>query len=198
MQPHPIARGARIYLAGPEVFLPDARAIGEEKARLCAAAGFEGIFPLDAALDLTGLSKLDQATRIYRADVGIMRRCDLMIGNLTPFRGVSMDSGTAFEAGFMRALGRPVLGYTNTALDYRARADLYRARRPAWPDADRADIQVEDFDLAENLMIEIAVRDSGYEIIRQTVPPGREMADLTGFAACLAMLVGHRPDGPEA
>ena len=39
----------RIYLAGPEVFLPDARVIGEAKARLCAAAGFEGIFPLDAA-----------------------------------------------------------------------------------------------------------------------------------------------------
>ena len=186
--PHPNAPKPRIYLAGPEVFLPDARGLGEAKARLCGTAGYEGIFPLDAALDLTGLSKHAQAGRIYSADVGIMRSCDLMIGNLTPFRGVSMDSGTAFEAGFMRALGKPVLGYTNTPLDYRARADLYRQNPRHWPDADRAEIAVEDFGLSENLMIEIAIAESGYEVVRRAVAPGQEMTDLAGFEACLAML----------
>ena len=192
----PSRRPHRIYLAGPEVFLPEARALGEAKARLCAAAGFDGVFPLDGALDLARLGKGEQARRIYRADVDIMRRCDLMIGNLTPFRGVSMDSGTAFEAGFMRALGRPVLGYTNTALDYRARAEAYRAgsaRAPhAWPDADRPDIAVEDFDLTENLMIEMAVRESGFEVVRRQVAPGTEMTDLDGFAACLHALAATR------
>lgn len=189
--PHPTGP-KRIYLAGPEVFLPEARAIGEAKARLCAAAGFEGIFPLDTSLDLQGLSKAEQAARIYRADVDIMHRCDVMIGNFTPFRGVSADSGTAFEAGFMRALGKPVLGYTNTALDYRARADRYRAQArthaPTWPDADRPDMAVEDFELTENLMIEIAVRDSGFDIVHRAVVPGCEMTDLAGFEACLAQL----------
>ena len=52
-----------------------------------------------------------------------MRTCDLLIANLTPFRGVSTDAGTAFEVGFMRALGRPVLGYTNTIADYRERTE---------------------------------------------------------------------------
>ena len=186
------SRRPRIYLAGPEVFLPEARRIGEAKAQLCAAAGFEGIFPLDEQLDLTGLAKRAQAERIYRADVGIMRSCDLMIGNLTPFRGVSMDSGTAFEAGFMRALGKPVLGYTNTSLDLRARAERYRAAAAAglctWPDGDRPDVVVEDFDLAENLMIEMAVVESGYAVVRRTVAAGHEMTDLAGFAACLALL----------
>src|SRR5215469_7956330 len=32
----------RIYLAGPEVFLPEARAIGAAKCRLAAEAGLEG------------------------------------------------------------------------------------------------------------------------------------------------------------
>ena len=32
----------KIYLAGPEVFLPDAVQIGQAKKRLCAAYGFEG------------------------------------------------------------------------------------------------------------------------------------------------------------
>ena len=42
----------RIYLAGPEVFLPDAQAMGARKAALCAAHGLEGVFPLDAQLNL--------------------------------------------------------------------------------------------------------------------------------------------------
>lgn len=186
-------RRARIYLAGPEVFLPEARALGEAKARLCADAGFTGIFPLDAALDLAGLAKREQARRIFRADVDIMRRCDIMIGNLTPFRGVSMDSGTAFEAGFMRALGRPVLGYTNTALDLKTRSDTYRRGAHAWPDADRADMAVEDFDLAENLMIEMAIEESGFALVRRTVSAGQEMTDLEGFAACLRMIASRSP-----
>ena len=122
----------RIYLAGPEVFLPEARAIGEAKARLAAALGFEGVFPLDAALDLAGLTGLEQARRIWAADIALMHACDVMIGNCTPFRGVSMDSGTAFEAGFMRALGKPVLGYSNIAADYSHRAQAFRFA-PAQP-----------------------------------------------------------------
>jgi nucleoside 2-deoxyribosyltransferase len=178
----------RIYLAGPEVFHPQAKEIGEAKARLCAAAGFEGIFPLDTSLDLTGLSKREQATRIYRADIEIMHRCDVMIGNLTPFRGVSMDSGTAFEAGYMRALGRPVLGYSNTIQDYRKRADGYRAASRTWPDADGPSLTVEDFELTENLMIEIAIRESGFEVVRKGVAFAAEMTDLGGFEACLEQL----------
>ena len=37
----------RIYLAGPEVFLPDPLAMGAKKVALCAKHGFEGVFPLD-------------------------------------------------------------------------------------------------------------------------------------------------------
>jgi nucleoside 2-deoxyribosyltransferase len=88
------------------------------------------VFPLDASLDLAGLAKAEQARRISAANEGLMRSCDLLIANLTPFRGVSMDAGTAFEVGFMRALGRPVLGCTNVAADYRQRAEAYRRAAP--------------------------------------------------------------------
>ena len=54
----------RIYLAGPEVFMPHAKDVGAEKARLCAEAGFEGCFPLDNVLDLAGLTKHQQAMKI--------------------------------------------------------------------------------------------------------------------------------------
>ena len=178
----------RVYLAGPEVFLPDALAVGARKAVLCTAHGLEGVFPLDAGLDLSGLAKPEQALRISAANEGLMRSCDAVIANLTPFRGVSMDAGTAFEVGFMRALGRPVLGYTNVTADYRARSEAYRRSVPqaALLDADRPEAEIEDFEGAENLMIEVAIVASGGLVVRTAVPAGQEMRDLAGFEACLA------------
>jgi nucleoside 2-deoxyribosyltransferase len=175
----------RIYLAGPEVFLPDARAIGAEKCRLATEAGLEGAFPLDAQLDLGGLPPAEQARRISIANEGLMRSCDGLIANLTPFRGVSMDSGTAFEVGFMQALGRPLAGYTNVTTDYSKRAQAFRARGPAPMDGDRADLEIEDFGLAENLMIEVAIVSSGCRVVRREVAPGTELTDLAAFAQCL-------------
>ena len=178
-------RRKRIYLAGPEVFLPDAIAFGREKDRLAADAGFEGVFPLDQALDLAGLAKGEQARSISLANEALMRTCDLLIANLTPFRGASMDAGTAFEVGFMRALGRPVLGYTNTASDYSVRATALRARGITAGDCDGPAIEIEDFGLAENLMIAIAIEESGGTVVRSSVAAGLEMAALQGFQQCL-------------
>ena len=42
----------KIYLAGPDVFLPDAVEIGRQKAAICAAHGLAGLYPLDNAIDL--------------------------------------------------------------------------------------------------------------------------------------------------
>lgn len=182
----------RIYLAGPEVFLPDALDVGREKVRLAAEAGFEGVFPLDASLDLTGLDVLEQARRIALANEGLMVSCDALIANLTPFRGASMDAGSAFEVGFMRALGRPVLGYSNVTAAYAARAGRVRTQGPFPGDADAADVDVEDFGLSENLMIEIAIRESGFEVFTQDVAAGQGMRDLRGYVRCLDALRVHR------
>jgi len=176
----------RIYLAGPEVFLPNARAVGAEKCRLAADAGLEGAFPLDAQLHLDTLPPGEQAQRISRANEDLMRSSDGLIANLTPFRGVSMDAGTAFEVGFMQALGRPLAGYTNVAAGYAERARTYRTRGPASMDCDRADLEIEDFGLAENLMIEVAILSSGGHVVRRQVLPGTELTDTAGFAQCLA------------
>jgi nucleoside 2-deoxyribosyltransferase len=183
----------RIYLAGPEVFLPEAHAVGKEKCRLCAEAAFEGVFPLDGQLDLAGLPKLEMARRIALANEALMRSCDALIGNLTPFRGVSMDSGTAFEIGFMRALGRPVLGYTNVTTAYHERGLAFRARGIPNGDGDRPDLEIEDFGLAENLMIEIAIKECGYEVVRHPGRAGLELSDLAGFIRCLADLARTYP-----
>ena len=43
-----MARPPRVYLAGPEVFLANARAIGDRKRAICTRHGLSGIFPGDA------------------------------------------------------------------------------------------------------------------------------------------------------
>lgn len=85
----------------------------------------------------------------------------------------------------MRALNRPVLGYSNVVGDYKARADAYRGLPSGLPDADAPDVDVEDFGLEENLMIAVAITQSGASVVVRAVPPGQEMRDLTGFEACL-------------
>jgi nucleoside 2-deoxyribosyltransferase len=181
------AKPLRIYLAGPEVFFPDAIAQGEEKKRLCAELGFEGVFPLDNALDGSGLPPEALAQAISHGNEALMRSSDLVIANCTPFRGVSMDAGTAFEIGFMRALGRPVFGYTNVGADYASRVRVTpEAAKASW-DAETRRADIEDFGLSENLMIAIAILDTGGEFIARDVPFDRVLSDLEAFKDCLAL-----------
>lgn len=180
-------RRLRVYLAGPEVFFPDAIAQGAEKKRLCAEAGFEGVYPLDNSVDTAGLSPEAIARVISHGNEALMRSADLLVANCTPFRGVSMDAGTAFEIGFMRALGQPVFGYSNVAADYARRVrETPAAAQAAW-DAQTRQADVENFGLAENLMIAIAVLDSAGRFVTRAVPDDRRLSDLAAFRECLAL-----------
>lgn len=184
----------RIYLAGPEVFLPNAKEQGEIKKRMCGEAGFAGVYPLDHVID--GAERLppqELARRIAHGNEGLMRSCDLLIANCTPFRGVSMDVGTAFEIGFMRALGRLVLCYSNTLADYAVRTRAAATVASVGWDRESAAADIEDFGLAENLMIAAALLDAGGEFVTTEVPPDRKLSDLAGFARCLALARERRP-----
>jgi nucleoside 2-deoxyribosyltransferase len=160
-----------VYLAGPEVFLPDALDIGERKKRICAQHGFTGLFPSDSDA-ASGDPHLDSAAAIFRHCVACMDRADLVIANMTPFRGVSMDVGTAVELGYMYARGVPVFGYTNVADDYGERVE-----------ADG--MSVEAFGLCDNLMCESAVVASGARVVRTTVDADVRYTDLAGFEECV-------------
>ncbi|MGH9887005.1 MAG: nucleoside 2-deoxyribosyltransferase, partial [bacterium] len=134
----------RVYLAGPDVFLPDAVAQGERKKAICRAHGLDGRYPLDVAALPPELEPRAQARALFDAMIRLMDECDAGIANLTPFRGPSMDVGTAVEIGFLHARGKRVFGYTNDPRDY--------ARRVS---ADG--LLIEAFGLCDNLMIEGAI-----------------------------------------
>ena len=175
----------RIYLAGPEVFFPNAVEQGEAKKALCAEHGFEGVYPLDNVIeDAARLSPFELAERISQSNENLMRSCDLIIANCTPFRGVSIDAGTAYEIGFMRALEKPIFGYSNTAADYAARVRAVASPHTVW-DAESIAADIEDFGLAENLMIAVPMAHSGFGLVAQAAPVDRMLSDLTAFRQCL-------------
>ena len=101
----------KIYLAGPDVFRPDALAHGEHLKQLCREHGLTGLYPLDTAI-AARLSGPEAATAIYRANIALIQEADILMANLDRFRGHEPDSGTAFEVGYAAALGKPVWAYT--------------------------------------------------------------------------------------
>ena len=100
----------KVYLAGPDVFLPDAVQIGRRKVEICARHGLIGRYPLDNPVDLTAA---DASLRIYQGLEAMMDECSAIIANLTPFRGPGADPGTVYELGYMAARGKYCLGYSN-------------------------------------------------------------------------------------
>jgi len=102
----------RIYLAGPDVFLPWSGQIFEGLKAQCERFGMVGVEPSDGGLS-DGFSGSDEelAQRIYEGNIKRIRECDGVAANLMSFRGQEPDSGTVFEVGFAVALGKPVVGY---------------------------------------------------------------------------------------
>ena len=192
----------KVYLAGPEVFLRNAIEAGAAKVEICARHGLEGRYPLDAQLDLGDLTLAERAYDIARANERLIGECDAVIANLTPFRGPGMDTGTAYEVGFMRGKGKPVFGYSNHHFSFFDRVRKFDPKplkhRPgseptmAFEDSER--MGVEQFGLNENLMIVSAIHASGGAMVIGRTKRRDRYTDLAAFEECLkqavAILIG--------
>jgi nucleoside 2-deoxyribosyltransferase len=137
-------RKPQLYLAGPEVFLPDALAHAATQRALCEQYGFTPLHPVDnglpdAAPSVAALLRLYDAVRLYRTDprpaltalpsedmrramqiylgnIRYVRECDIVVANCNAFRGALVDDGTAYELGLGNGLGKPTYGYIAAAL----------------------------------------------------------------------------------
>ncbi|MBU2767156.1 nucleoside 2-deoxyribosyltransferase [Acidithiobacillus ferrivorans] len=74
--------------------------------------------PANQNLDRPGVSgitvpgKPNDAAPVFESCLDMIRSCDAMVANITPFRGDEPDSGTVFEIATAYALGKPVVAYT--------------------------------------------------------------------------------------
>lgn len=145
-----------IYLAGPDVFFPDADARLSKLELLCKNRGLSGLRPSDggmSALSGNGINPKTMAQMIYQANVDHIRRADAVVANMSPFRGkIEPDSGTVFEIGMAIALGKPVALYLPQGLE-----DSGSRIRRLCGDNGSSDAMfgalIEDFGLPLNLML---------------------------------------------
>jgi hypothetical protein len=79
----------KIYLAGPDVFRPDAESWANSARELCRQYGFEALTPLDHCET--------EPRKICEGNLELIRKAQMVVANLNPFRGAEPDSGTAFE-----------------------------------------------------------------------------------------------------
>jgi nucleoside 2-deoxyribosyltransferase len=174
----------KIYLAGPDVFLPNVKEIGEKKKDLCKRYGFEGIFPIDAELNLKELRPYDAGMAISEANEELIRNCDFVIANITPFRGPSADVGTVFEIGFAKALGKPIFAYTNTTELFTERTMKFTGIKTNTL-RDTNNMSIEQWGMVDNLMIDGGVKKSKGCIISIDVPKIEMYTSLIAFEECL-------------
>jgi nucleoside 2-deoxyribosyltransferase len=180
----------KAYLAGPDVFLRNAMAHARAKIAICAKYGITGRPPINEDFEALAALPPDQAWRgIFRKDIEMMEDCDIIIANLTPFRGASADAGTLIEVGWYLGRGKPVYGYSNTATLF---ADRSNALLALHPDPIRG-LLIEGFGLPDNLMIPGAVEHAGGLPI--TLPADgldRAFDALDIFEQCVAQIAAAR------
>ncbi|KAG8347851.1 putative Nucleoside 2 deoxyribosyltransferase [Trypanosoma vivax] len=129
--------GKSIYIAGPAVFNADMGAAYYNGVReLLRKNGVVPLIPTD--------SKATDAPTIRAKNMEMIRNCDAVIADLSPFRGHEPDCGTAFEVGYAIAQNKAVITFTT---DQRTMRERYGAR------TDKDGLLVEDFGLPHNLML---------------------------------------------
>ena len=177
-----------VYLAGPEVFLPNAREILDLKIALTREAGLIPVTPGDLELPVTD-SKWALGLAISAIDEKLMHSADAIIANLTPFRGIAADTGTCFELGFMCAQGKPAFAYTNVKADHGERTRAHfggswstdAQGMPRGPDG----MLIEDMGFIDNLMLHGGVVNRGGAVVVGDAPKGAALTDMTAFKTVL-------------
>lgn len=181
----------KVYLAGPEVFLPNAREQLDRKIALTRAAGLVPVSPGDFAIPPQP-TKREFGHAISAIDEQMMDSADAIIANLTPYRGVGADTGTCYELGYICAQGKLAYGYTNVAADNRQRTIDHYGGAVLVDAAGRLrghdGLSIEDTEMADNLMLQGGIERRGGKLIVHDAAPAAIYTDTTAFEICLKLL----------
>ena len=148
----------KVYWVGPYVFAKSSEMMIKKMQAVAKDHNFR-LLPA-GIID----SSTEDMNALYRENLVQMKSADFMIADISQFRGVSAENGTAFSMGFMYGLGKPVFAYSGDRLLFYDRivADLVLHDRKVVETVDgriRDDHgdSLEVFDMADNLMLHGAV-----------------------------------------
>merc|ERR1711976_1020646 len=194
----------RVYLAGPDLFHKNGVEIGIKKKAILKEYGLIPYYPGDTHFDIETeyeavqddkikekkeltIEQLDDKTEkvamaIARGHEIFMRNnaCCAII-NCTPYRGPSMDAGTIYELGFMRALGKPCFGFTNAATNFNKRSRRFSGVTDETTEMDADGNRFEEFNTADNLMIDHGIL-GGIKPFK-LVKPDFDISDMSDFGS---------------
>ena len=171
-----------VYLAGPEVFLPESLCsqVAKDKKAICEKYGVAGLFPTDTLPDdifSDNYNKQEQSRIIRAACIDSMHKADAVVANITPFRGPSADAGTVFEIGFMAGLGKQVFLYSNCSEIYKGKVG-----------SDDLDMIIEDFSLVDNLMFGLTEAFDGFDVADAPLQGTDMFTDTVAFEKAIQRL----------
>jgi len=164
-----------VYLAGPDVFYPDAKQRGEDKRIALANYNLVGHYPLDNELE-SQPDRFAFGLAIGKANEQMMSKCQVILANMDPWHGPGADNGTTFEMGFMSALANNnpdilIVGYYSHSMphNFATRVAKMVYADKVFRDANRKlvgsnGLTIEDFDMQDNLMLIHAVHKTGGKI----------------------------------
>ena len=172
-----------IYLAGPEVFLPEpyCEELAHAKKLICDQYDCIGLFPTDtlpADIFSDNYSNKEQSRLIRQACIDAMHKADAIIANITPFRGPSADAGTVFEVGYMSGLGKPVYTYSNSPEIYKEKVGQ-----------DKLNMVIEDFGMVDNLMFGLTSAFDGFDCADSELEGLALYTDTAAFEKSVQRLV---------
>ena len=77
-----------VYLAGPDVFYPDPNDRAQSMKEVLGTRGMVGLFPMDNQFDPEQFpDKKDLGIAIGNSNEDMMRKADIIIANVQPWRG---------------------------------------------------------------------------------------------------------------
>lgn len=148
----------KAYIAGPDVFYPDAKVHADIVRELCAEHGIEALIPIDN--EVTADNEAALSLEIFKKNVELIRKADFVIANIEPFRGPSADAGTVWEIGCAYGMDKKVFTFTHDNRSYKDRVVAFdNIKNPNVADlVDSKGMTVENFNNnTDNLMIQHSV-----------------------------------------
>ncbi len=160
----------KIYLAGPEVFLPETLAYFQKTKDLCLSYGFDAVCPFDSEpIFETGMGKAD---KIFQNNIQLIDSSDILLAKCNVFRGALVDDGTAFEIGYAYAQKKKIFGFLTKRLplvENVVRTIETSEHHSGYPIDAQGYLVNEDFGNAINLMMEMAIQHTGGLLVEGSV-----------------------------